>query len=210
MFTIFDNLNAVVIGGVVIVVLLAMQLQVAEVNIEQTSNYMVKRQGVDLATWLEDDLLSLGANIDKSLEVPFLNPADSAGMTTEFVFYQDSINTTVSPADTMRITTRYQLEKAGTTSLEGDPVNVYRIQRDQRLDSGAWFSTGNSPAILSNFRIDMLDRDAKPVADPYAAASIDPDAIRNTRVQFTLITPFEVRQATLSRIYYGSTLMIPN
>ena len=210
MFTIFDNLNAVIIGGVVMVILLAMQVRVTEVNIEQTSNYMVKRQGIDLATWMEDDLLSLGVNIDKTAEVPYLNPVDSAGMTMQFVFHQDSINTTVTPADTIRITTRYSLGKAGATTLEGETVNIYQIQREQRLDGGAWFETGNSPAILSHFRVDMLNADAEPVTNPATVAAANPDSVRNTRVRFTLIGPFETKQTTLTRIYYGSTLMIPN
>ncbi|RMH53139.1 MAG: hypothetical protein D6685_16065 [Bacteroidetes bacterium] len=209
MHVIFDNLNALVIGGVVVMVILSMQMRVAEINIEETANYMVKRQGVDLATWMEDDLMSLGLNIDKSAEVPFINPVDSAGITVAFEFIQDSINTTVSPPDTIRITTRYDLVSTGTTEVDGENVNIYAVQRRQRLDGGPWMDAGRSPGILSHFRIDMLNRDAVPISDPAGVAATKPDSIQNTRVRFTLVTPFETNRSTLSRIYYGSTLMIP-
>lgn len=210
MYVIFDNLNALVIGGVVVMVILAMQVRVTEINIEETANYMVKRQGVDLATWMEDDLMSVGLNIDKTVEVPFVNPVDSAGMTMAFEFVQDSINVTVSPPDTIRITTRYDLVSTGTTVVDGENVNIYQINRRQRLDGGAWMGTGNSPSILSHFRIDMLNQDAEPITNPATVAAANPDSIQNTRVRFTLVTPFESQRNTLSRIYYGSTLMIPN
>ena len=112
--------------------------------------------------------------------------------------------TTTDPP--VRVQTRYELEDAGTKMLQGEEIDVYRLMRYEKVGAGAWKSDGQSSTLLSYFRIDMLNGDAQPVADPAANAS----TVRNTRVRFAMVTPFEVRGSTLNKVYYGSTLMLPN
>src|SRR5690625_7801492 len=80
MIAIFDNLNAILIGSTVILVIMAMQMRMTEMSVEQTANYMMKRQAMDLATWMEDDLLLMGQNLPSGTAA-YTNPQDSSGIT---------------------------------------------------------------------------------------------------------------------------------
>ncbi|HEX7069574.1 MAG TPA: hypothetical protein VF190_02160 [Rhodothermales bacterium] len=208
MYFIFDHLNATVIGATATLILVGLFLRIGEANVEQVANYHVKTQAADLATWLEDDLLRLGDNMDG--KIAFADPVDSAGVTTEFTFYWDSVNTAASPIDTIRMSVKYDLSKVGTRVLDSDTISVYQLRRFQREDLGSWVASGASSDLLSSFRIDMLNRDAVPVASPVAAATASPDSIRNTRVRFSMATPFETQSSTIRQVFYGSTLMISN
>jgi len=206
MWSIFDNLNALIVGGMLFLMLLGIQQRVAEMNLEQTVNYIVKRQAGDLATWLEDDLLKLGRNVDWGSETPFENPIDSAGVTVRFVFFHDS---TDAGGNTVRVHVRYRLTSVGHRVIRNDTVPVYRLYREECIGSGCpsagWQVNGGGPGLLSYFKIDLLDRDARPVADPANNA----DQVQNTRVRFTMAAPFEVARAqVLRQVYYGSTLLI--
>ena len=206
MIAIFDNLNAIIIGSVVILVVMAMQMRMTEMSVEQTANYMMKRQAMDLATWMEDDLLLMGQNLPNGV-LPYLNPVDSAGITTSFEFYRDSIAVSGSSLDTLRVATRYELYRTGVHVMEKDTIDSFRLERSVRMGDGApWVKEGGSSALLSHFKIEMLNRDALPVADPVA----HPNQVRNTKVSFHMVTPFDTRRATLRRVYYGSTLMVRN
>ncbi len=210
MTLLFDNMSAALVGATVLLMLLSLQLKLSGMNLEQTSTYMVKNQASDLATWMEEDLLKLGENIDKTAEVPFSNPVDSADVTIEYTFARDSLDLSVIPPDTIRIDTRYQLKKTGTRIVDSEVVDVYRLARSVRRNGGAWVAAGGSPSLLGFFKIEMLDRDAAPVPDPVAAATADPETIRNTRIRFSMVTPFETETTAVRKVYYGSTLLIPN
>src|SRR5690625_334190 len=112
MIAIFDNLNAILIGSTDILVLVAMQMRMAEMSVEQTANYRMKRQAMDLTTWMEDDLLLMGQNLPSGTTA-YANPKDSSGITLGFEFYRDSVAVVGGTLDTMRITTRYELFKTG-------------------------------------------------------------------------------------------------
>lgn len=206
MWFIFDNLNALIVGSMLFLMLLTVQRRVAEINLEQAVNYMVKRQSGDLVTWLEDDLLKLGRGVDWSNEVPFANPIDSAGVTVGFMFFHDSTDAQGNP---LRVYVRYRLRVVGSRMIRDELIPVYRLRREECVGNdcpeGQWQASGQSPGLLSYFKIDLLDQDAQPIPDPENNAT----QVRNTRVRFTMATPFEVaRSQVLRQIYYGSTLLI--
>src|SRR5690625_528170 len=205
MIAIFDNLNAILIGSTDILVLVAMQMRMAEMSVEQTANYRMKRQAMDLTTWMEDDLLLMGQNLPSGTTA-YANPKDSSGITLGFEFYRDSVAVVGGTLDTMRITTRYELFKTGVHQTEKDTVDSFRLERWGQMGSGPWVREGGSSALLSHLKLESLDRDALPVSDPVA----HPSQVRNTKVSFHMVTPFETRRATLRRVYYGSTLMVRN
>ena len=211
MILLLDNMSAIVVGGAIALVLISMQLRTTEMGIEQTSGYMMKNQATDLATWMEEDILDLGDNIDKTKEVPFENPTvDQYGNTSQFIFYRDTVDVTGSAPDTIRIGTRYTLTPVDTRVMENDTLIVHRIDRYANTNGSHWKKTGSSVPYISVFRVDMLDKDAKPMTDPVASMTADPLAVRNTRIKFAMVTPFETERTTVRQVYYGSTLLIPN
>lgn len=210
MVLILDNLGAIIVGSAVFLMLLVTQLRATEMSVEQSTAYMMKNQASSLATWVEEDILQIGENIDKEVEAPYENPTQVDGLTTEFIFYRDSVNTDVSPPDTIRISTRYTLEQVGTRTMESDTVTVYKINRHIKWGTSSWTAQGQSAPLISVFRVDMLDADANVVANPVAALAADPLAVRNTRVRFAMVAPYDLERTTLQQVYYGSTLIVPN
>ncbi|NNE34708.1 MAG: hypothetical protein HKN13_05705 [Rhodothermales bacterium] len=211
MILILDNIAAFVIGAAIFLTLMVVQLRSTELNIDQTSTYMMKNQATSLSTWIEEDVLNLGSNIDKAVSVPFENPTtDSYGNTTQFTFYRDTLNTSVVPTDTVRVSTRYTLTAAGYSSNGEDSTKVFQLNRSIRFGTGSWIKDGQSVPLISVFQVDMLDQNANTVASPATAMAIDPTVVRNTRVRFAMVPPIKTTRATLNRIFYGSTLLIPN
>lgn len=211
MIFIFDNLTATLIGMAVFVLIAAIQLRTTQANIAETSRNIVKEQAQDFATWVEDELETMGTNMDPGAappyEVPFENPIDSAGVTTEFTFYRDSV---VNPSNTIRIQTRYELHRTGTRVVGKDTMDLYEMERWQKVGSGSWASDGRSAAALGYFDIDMLNRDAQPITNPKSVASSNPDSVRSTRVRFSMVAPFQSKRTSLRVVHFGSVLLVRN
>lgn len=203
MIFVLDNINALIIGSAIILVVMAMQMRMTDISVEQSANYMMKRQAMDLATWMENDLLQMGRNLPNGT-ISYVNPSDSSDVTVRFEFYRDSVQTSGGSLDTFRVATRYELSKLGSHYSERDTVDSYRLDRYVSEGGGPWQKSGGSSGLLSYFKIEMLDRDAKPITNPVAS----PELVRNTRVSFHMVTPFERQRSTLRRVYYGSTLMV--
>lgn len=211
MVFIYDNLTAMIIAMAVFLLLVTIQFRTTQANIAQTSRNIVKEQAQGFATWLEDDLEKVGENIDPGqtapYEVAFENPVDSSGITTDFTFYRDSIQ---NPATTLRVTTRYEVDKVGTRVVDQDTMDVYQMVREQKVEGESWKEDGKSTASLGYFDIDMLNRDAQPIANPKAAAQANPDTVRSTRVRFSVVAPFQSEKTSLRVVHFGSVLLLRN
>ncbi len=212
MIFILDNLNAIIIFGGIVLMLLVLRLQTTEIGIEQTSNYMMKKQAMDLATWLEDDLLSVGKNMDGD-SVRFGNPTDQnytgLGLVTrEFTFYRHEVDTAAAAVEPVRIRTRYLLDESGTRNVDGIEVPVFRLRREIKRGDAAATIDGQSSAAISYFSIRLQNRDGMRVAN----GTLYPDSVSATRVRFSLFTdPFgnDSNRRAIRRTYYGSTLLLP-
>ncbi len=221
MIFLYDNLTATVIGATVLLVLLVSMQRLTEVQIERTATYMVKKQANEFATWMEEDLLKMHENVsEEEHPVPFSDPEyDSEGLlTTDFIFRQDSTDYSVNPPESREIHVRYRLEQVGQRELSGEMIDVYQLSRYtcdatsggncNPNSSSHWTLDGESTDLLSYFRVDMLDRDAQPVANPASTEANNPGTIRNSRIRFAMVTPFETERQTLREVYYGATLIL--
>ena len=197
MFILFDNLLAAIIASVIFLILISVNMRISEMGVDEVSNYMAKRYGTDLAEWMEEDLLRLGEGIEDFSEDTFENPIDSANMTKSFTFYRDSVSTG-------RLAIRYDLEYVAKGDVAGEEVNLFRVQRYEKLEGGAWKFTGGAVPLISYFEVDMLDRNAQPVSSPKS----NRDRVRNTRIRFTVVTPFQTDRTAIRKIHYGSTILI--
>lgn len=208
MILLLDHLLAIVVGSVLGIVIFTTAMRVQSLNHEANTTYAMRRLSSDMATWMEDDVLSIGRNMPLN-QIPYANPVDSAGLTKTFTFYRDSVSVVGGVSTVNRINTQYRLRYAGTRGSGAEAYNIYRVDRYVQVDGGAWNFDGSAPPYLKHFKIEMLDRDAKPIADPVAAFGIDPNTVRNTGIRFTLATPHEQRGLALQSVHFASTLMIP-
>lgn len=220
MIFLYDNLTATVIGATVLLVILVSMQRLTEVQIERTATYTVKKQANEFATWMEEDLLKMRMHVPEDVHpVPFSDPTyDSEGLlTTDFVFRQDSTDYTVDPPVQREIHVRYRAEEVGQRTLSGETVSVYQLSRltcdgtsgpCDLANESHWSQDGASSDLLSYFRVDMLDRDAQPIANPSSTEANNPGTVRNSRIRFAMVTPFETQRQTLREVYYGATLIL--
>ena len=206
MFIVFDNLTAAIVGSVVFLIVLGVNTRIAEMSVDEASNYVAKRYGTDLAEWMEEDLIRLGEGIEEANEATFENPVDSASglLTKSFTFYRDSVNVGSVLNNTKRLSIRYDLKYVAKGDVAGEEVNLYRVLRYERLEGGSWKYTGGAVPLISYFKIDMLNRNAAPVEDPKSNKA----QVRNTRVRFTIVTPFQTSRTAIRKVHYGSTILI--
>ncbi len=208
MVVLLDHLTAIIVGSVLGIVLFTTTVRVQTLSSEANTAYSMRRLSTDMATWMEDEILTIGRDMPVGV-VPFTNTVDSAGMTQRFTFYRDSVEVVSGVTTARRIATEYRLRFAATRGTGAAAYNIYRVDRFVQVDGGAWQFDGSAPPYLKHFKIEMLNRDAVPIADPVAAFNADPAAIRNTGIRFTLATPHELKGLALKSVHFASTLMIP-
>ncbi len=204
MISIFDNMTAMLIGGVVLLILVTVQQRSSELGVEQTAIYVAKQQSLEFAEWLEDDINKLGMNFD-STAVRFALPVQSGGNTTSFEFYQDSLNIAVTPIDTVRIETRYQLNAASTATIADSTVQLYQLVRETRVENGfggwtSWAEDGRSPGLLTYFEIELLNLSGQVVAVENQTSFV--------RMAFSLAPPFQSNKQYLTQLSWGTTVSL--
>lgn len=190
---IYDNLIATVISMTVLLILASIQTEATQVNTARTSRNAVKAQAHQLATWMEEDLADMGKNMQVG-EAAFENPQDSTQWhTVRFTFKHDSL---LAGGGTVRVKTRYDLEKTGTRTVDGNTETLYEVQRSRKVGSDPWKSKGQSTANLEYFEVNLLDKDGSPVTNPKA----NRDEVESIRVRFSVIAPFQNDETLLRRV----------
>jgi hypothetical protein len=210
MFFIFDNLNAILIGSAVLLVLATVQIGARRTGLEQTTSYATKTKALSFGEWMEDDILSIGANLGSN-RFRFLTPEhDEDGNTQRFTFFSDS---TLAPGDTLRLMTRYRLHLIQVVHRNGEELPLYEVQRHTAEvpvvngqapvpddGSSAWTSDGRSLSTLSGFRIGLLERDGRETTAVERADYI--------RIQFRLVPEFPIEPEFLRELYWTTTLKV--
>ena len=193
MTLIYDNLISTVIAMTVILVLASMQLRATKQQVATTAHYVTKQRTTQLSSWLQEDLGKIGKNMSDD-RVPvdtLIVPGDDSTArwrTDEFVFERDSIET---GGNRVTVKVRYDVQKTGTRTIEGEERDVFQLTREQKVGSDPWESAGGSAATLEYFDVDMLNKDAVRVEDPEQHLEAVPDTVRSVRVRFSVLPPFQ-------------------
>ena len=196
---IYDNLIATFISMTVLLILASIQTEATQINTVRTSRNAVKSQAQQLATWMEEDLASMGRNMEAG-DAAFENPSDSTQWhTTRFIFKRDSL---LAGGGTVRVKTRYDLEKTGTRTVDGTTETLYEVQRSQKVGSNPWQPRGRSTGNLEYFEVNMLDENANPVSNPKANS----DDVESIRVRFSVIAPFQNEETLLRRVHRSTVV----
>lgn len=188
---VYDNLVATLISMTVFLILMSIQADATQRNTARTSRNIVKTQAQDLATWMEEDLAEMGKNMNAG-DVAYETPQDSSAWhTTDFTFF--FLN---SSGDTVK--TRYELKQAGTRMVNGEEEKLFRVDRSRKVGTGSWTASGQSPASLGYFEVEMLDQDADSTANP--------DEVEFIQVDFSVIAPFQSESTFLRRVHRTSSV----
>lgn len=188
---IYDNLIASLISMMVLLILVTIQAEATQGNTARTSRNVAKTQAEDFITWLEEDLAKMGKNMGSG-SVAYESPEDSSAWhTTSFTFsYLNSSGDTVD--------TKYDLEQSGTRMVEGEETPLFTVRRSQKVGSGSWSSSGQSPSSLGYFEIDMLDEDADSTGSP--------SQVEVVKIRFSLVAPFQSESTFLRRVHRSTVV----
>lgn len=194
---IYDNLTSMVIAATVTLVLASVQLRATKQRVAGAARYAMTQHAAQLSSWLQKDLARIGKNRTGG-PVPIdtmVQPADDSTarwLTERFVFARDS----VSPGGTtVPIQIRYDVQSAGTRTVEGEERPVYRLSRDRKVGpAGSWEPAGGGGPALRYFDVDLLNKNARPIENPCAHLPAHPDTVRSVRVRFSVLPPFQTDQ----------------
>lgn len=208
MNTWIDNLLALLIGSVVVLILVSQQRTAQNLSVDSTLSYMSKSQTLDMATWMTEDLTNLGSGVSGVLDVLEVPTYNTDSLTTRFAFQRrfsrDEAAQAGTPADTVspkRFV--YDLSLASTVTVQGRSIKLYNLKRCAAASGGCGSADPFvSSARLSDFRIEVLDRDG--------ALTVLADSVRLLRVRVATVLPMaETRNDTyLPQTYWGTTLQV--
>lgn len=152
MHVLFDNVTAVIVGTVVLILVIALQSDVRDATVERTVMYSTKKQTLSLADMLERDLINAGFGVLPGETGILWHSVDSVGG----VVYTDRLEfRSVDPVGNP-LEARYLISVAGSTELDGASVPLLQLTREVR-SGGAWTPAGGSSPTLTAFSIDLLN-----------------------------------------------------
>ena len=202
MISIFDNLTAVMIFGVVLLILVAVQSRSIETNNELVSMHSGKVASLDLATLLEDDLDNLGTGMPQDT-VLMVAPTQDGSITREFLFNL-ALEQPSSPGNMMSVQRRYRLVNASTITVDTSSVQTYQLIRDERIDSTGVFSPW-AETFVSNHRISYFNVTMK---DDQLVDTVHADSARYVRVAFTVIPAYLQQNQSVRELNWNTTMNV--
>lgn len=183
-----DHIASILVSSAVLLLVIATNLGAQRAAVEETVAYAAKTQTLNLADFLEDDLLLIGDGTTDTIEDVTTNDDDQ---TTEFSFWRENemgVDMLVS----------YTLTETETVEIDGDSIQLYRLDR---TENGV--AAGGGSSTLAQFQITMLNAAGNPTAGIAAA--------RLLRVRAVNVYPFgDADDMNLFRSYWGITVRPPN
>jgi len=183
-----DHIASILVSGAVLLLVIATNLGAQRAAVEETVAYAAKVQTLNLADYLEDDLLLIGDGTSDTIDDVETN---SDGQTTEFSFWREDdlgIDMLVS----------YTLTETDSVEIDDEWIQLYRLDR---TENGV--AAGGGSSTLSQFQITMLNAAGNPAAGIAAA--------RLLRVRAVNVYPFgDPDDMDMFRSYWGITVRPPN
>lgn len=215
MQSIFDHLNSILIGGILILTLSVSQGRSQRAGIEQIASHSVKAKTLIFGSWVERDVLGLGANVGHNA-YRFDDPVvDANGNTRRWQFYSDSVRVDGS---VLRRVVRYRLVETGTAEFRNQTYPLFQVERDsatvavvggvpEAVQPGDWQRGVWSIGTLSFFRIEMLDRSG--TTPRLASGAVDVDRADYVRVRFGVVPEYVLKPDNYIReLYWVRTMKV--
>ena len=179
---IFDNLVALLVGTVVIVILLGLTTDWSAENRDRTRQHMTRNTQRNLADMFKRDILNVGSNVPPG-ETMIVDSSP-----TRFAF-RGSVN----GGGSIQL-----IEYLLVPAIQASGDTLYQVER--RVD-GTY--TGGSPALLRWFEVKLLNaNDVHVTAAPYTSA-------RKVMIRFQSVLPYNeeigARQSTSRQMNWEST-----
>lgn len=147
MIAIYDHLVAILVGGVIILLLFNVQQRTQQASVERTMMYMAKMNTLDLASFIERDLMNAGFNTPP-VETGVLYHNTTDGLTDSLIFWGVG-------AGAGRARIAYGVSAVDSATIEGETVPLYQLRRYERRGA-AFVRVGGSASTLTDFEITLL------------------------------------------------------
>ena len=182
-----DNLATVMISGVLVFILVAMQFRAQQANQDRLALYTAKKQTLSFADVLVRDLSNLGVEMPRDQRIG-RHSVNTDGSTDTLRFSRlDTFG------DTLNI--EYRLVAADSVVRNDTTTVLYKVER---YENGV-FSGGSTPTMRS-FTIELLDEGG-------AAVTVDLRQARQVRVGFVNVMPYgDPDDNYIPATYWGTTL----
>ncbi len=191
MQTLIDHIAGVIIGGTVILLILASQLKGQKASIESTQYYATKAGLFSLVESIERDFSNIGSGVPHGGVL--IDTLDTTGTVKAFQF-----RARVAQADPAPHIFRYEWTEDGSANLSTGAVPLYRVER--KVDGAV---TGQSNGMITSMRIDLLTSDSLDVGATYGLT-------RQLNVQLTAVSPIGVgegfEQSRWSKVFRPANL----
>lgn len=225
-----DNIIAVIVAVSLTVLLLTQQTATRQDALERESVYNAKTQALSLSSWLERDIVKLGARFGADRDrFRYTEPVVRNGvpLTPSFTFF---FNEGENPDGTVdRVKVEYLIVRTDSAKVAVAPdryAPLYQLQRSEgagRYKDGKWRDAANNPTTveptlirsrthgsppgLTSFYIEPRTSDGAAILDPTRATDAD-----YMRVQFsilpTLFPVYRARYVNASGLSWASTFEI--
>ena len=214
MQVLLDNLGAILVSSVLLVIFGAVQLRGQQSSVDAQRDNMVKTRTYEFTKLLQRDLENMRSEkqTQDALGAYKCRVERVDSLTTAFTFptlLTDESSSDLTAAPIVHVT--YKLEPVGMTHAMGKPRALYDLHRtvDGHLEQ-----SGSSGDNITDFRIDLLKRDGTPTAGAMATADCSAE-MRQVRVQMLAsmegVTPNEWSTGShFNTARYGVTLQPPN
>ena len=215
---IFDNLNALLIGGILLLTLSVTQARSQRAGIEQVASHSVKAKTLVFGQWIERDVLGLGANVGRNA-YRFDDPTVDAatGNTTRWRFHSDSVRIDGS---VLRRVVQYRLVPTTRAAFRDTTYQLYEVQRDSAtvavrngvadpVRSDDWQRSIWSIGTLSFFQIQLIDRQGNTPRVGGPAGPVDVDRADYVRIRFGVVPEYVLKPDNYIReLYWVRTMKV--
>ncbi|WP_263786336.1 hypothetical protein [Salinibacter grassmerensis] len=188
----YDNLTAVVVGTTVLLILASLQLRAMELSTAASGQEAALTQSEEIATWMEEDLESMGRHITTADTVfGGVSRTDDNASPTDSVLTNLSFRYKSSTGGAIQ-TVQYDVSVVETDTVEGKERTLYQLSRTK-----GGTSAGRTPGMLGYIDIQFLDQTAKAISAPHANAG----QIKALRVHFSVILPYRNSSSGVKEVH---------
>lgn len=193
MITLFDNITATMIAGVILLILMSMQQQAQTMAVERSVTYVAKQNALEFGEWLQEDIANIGAGMTFGSGV-MDDIERSGGMTTRFRFQRK-----LDPDDAAPQWVEYRAVPVDTVVIGHNRFTKQVVlHRMERVVAGSLNQNGSSMGIVTDFDVELLDIRGRVTTDRTAA--------RQLRVSFASAFNYRQHQKYLRENHWSTTV----
>ncbi len=219
MHVLLDHISSVLVASVLFIALITVVNRNRQNTVELQVGQMVHKQALDFARTVERDLENIRSTdqVQAQLGRPeeCIIERDAAGNATRLIF--PTLEDPQLGLASGIVHVEYRLVPVDTTTIDvvGAPMQVYRVERRQKIDPVTYVDEGGSGAYITRFTVRMVEEGATGGGGGLVEAC--PDALDRTHIELQAAVPTVQNTGSdqkstnnLNIVRYGNTVYSHN